>query len=146
MVHIATALYDLGILDESTVDPRIMGYLTSWKRFREDKPPYKPEHIEVKMVDTLYRYAGTIDRLPLLDIKCGVYKKADIAQLGAYFGLCQANKIDRDLYMGPDARQVVYLDEQGGDPIVDAYTVSQVQAARDSFLCALNWHRFKHSK
>ena len=146
MVHLATALYDLGILDEISIDERIRGYLDSWKRYRDAKPPYLPDHIEVKMADALYGYAGTLDRLPLLDVKCGVYKKADFAQLGAYYGLCQANKIDSDLYQGPEARKVVYLDENGEYPCVDSYTLREVQAAKDSFLCALNWFRFKHSK
>jgi hypothetical protein len=147
MIHLATALYDMGTLDESTVDPRISGYLESWKIFKaQNGITYSLEQIEVKMVDTLYRYAGTIDRLPLLDIKAGIYKKADLAQLGGYFGLCQSMKIDRLWYMGAYARQIVYLDENGEPPCVDSYTISQAQSARDSFLCALNWHRFKNSK
>ncbi len=147
MVHIATALYDLGTLDEETIDDRIRGYLDSWKRYREtQKFNYAPQHIEVMLADILYGYAGTLDRLPLLDIKCGVYKKADLAQLGAYYGLCAANKVEKDLYMGPEARRVVYLDEGGEFPGVDQYSLKEVMAARDSFLCALNWNRFKNSK
>jgi len=148
MTHIATALFDLGNLDEtSPLDEEIRGYFESWKRYREaQKFEYAPQHIERMLCDEVYGFAGTLDRLPLLDIKTGVYKKADLAQLGAYYGLCQANKIDRDLYMGPDARKVVYLNEDGSFPIVDEYSLKDVMAARDSFLCALNWHRFKNSK
>ena len=147
MIHLATQLYDLGTLDEESLDDRIMGYLTSWKRYRDKQSSiYAPQHIEVMLADPIYRYAGTLDRLPLLDIKAGVYKKADLAQLGAYCGLCQANKIDSDLYMGPNARKVVYLDEGGEFPVVDSYSLKDVMAAKDSFLCALNWHRFKNYK
>lgn len=147
MIHLATALYDLGTLDESSVDPRIMGYLTSWKRFRDKhQAVYAPEHIEVMLRDKVYGYAGTLDRLPLLDIKAGVYKKADLAQLGAYYGLCAANKLPVELYMGSDARKVVYLDEQGEEPCVNQYDLREVLSAKDSFLCCLNWHHFKNTK
>jgi hypothetical protein len=147
MVHIATGLYDLGTLDEASVDERIKGYLTSWKRYRDNQPyVYLPEHIEVMLADHIYQYAGTLDRLPLLDIKCGAYKKADLAQLGAYYGLCQANKLPTDLYMGPEARRIIYLDENGEYPTVDSYSRSEVIAAMHSFLGALSWHRFKNSK
>ena len=151
MIHLATELYDKG---ESSIEERMKGYeeqikgcLESWKRYRESlKYQFQPEHIELKLADEVYGYAGTIDRLPLLDIKGGVYKKADLAQLGAYYGLCQANKIDRDIYMGPEARRVVYLNEDGSFPVVDQYTVRELISARDSFLAALAWNRFKNTK
>jgi hypothetical protein len=148
MAHLATALFDLDNLDEEVpLDDEIKGYFESWKRFREAQTiQYAPQQVEVMMCDEVYGFAGTLDRLPLLDIKTGVYKKADLAQLGAYYGLCQANKIDRDLYMGPEARKVVYLNEDGSFPMVDQYSVREVMAARDSFLMALGWNRFKNSK
>lgn len=147
MVHLATALLDTGDLDESSLDPRIVGYVESWKRYREtQKFNYDPQHIERMLCDLVYGFAGTIDRLPLIDIKAGVYKKADLAQLGAYYGLCQANKLPAELYMGPDARKVVYLNEDGSFPTVDEYTVREIMSARDAFLSALSWHRFKNTK
>lgn len=148
VVHSESARYDLGILDEDKVDPRIKGYLTSYQRYRDkEKTVYAPEHIEVMLCDEVYGYAGTIDRLKNLnDLKTGAYKKADLAQLGGYYGLCQANKIDRDFYMGPDARKIIYLDEFGEFPRVDQYTVREVLAAKDAFLAALLWHRFKNTK
>lgn len=33
-IHLTTQLYDLGTLDESSVDPRIKGFLEAWKLFR----------------------------------------------------------------------------------------------------------------
>lgn len=147
MIHLATAFYDRGTLDESSVDERIKGFLESWKWFRDKHPSgYAPQNIELKLSDHVYRYCGTLDRLPLLDIKSGVYKKADLAQIGAYYGLCQANKVDRDLYMGPEARKVVYLNEDGSYPTVNQYSIKETMLARDSFLSALNWHRFKNTK
>jgi len=147
IVHEETARYDLGILDEEVLDPRIKGYLESYKKYRNTQSTaYGPEHIELMLADEVYGYAGTLDRLPLADLKCGIYKKADLAQMGGYFGLCQANALCKDLYLGHDARKVIYLDEFGDFPRVDQYTVREVMAAKDAFLAALTWHRFKNTK
>jgi hypothetical protein len=147
-VHAATAMYDLGTLDEDSVDVRIKGYLDSWKRYRDaEKSTYTAEQVEVMLCDTTYGFAGTIDRLAgLVDLKCGAPKKADLAQLGAYYCLCQANKIDKDWYMGSNSRRVIYLNEDGSYPNVKQYTLREIMAAKESFLAALTWHNFKNTK
>src|SRR5208337_2059538 len=103
MGHLMMQYFDLGVLNEEKLDPRMVGFLASWKTFKEQsKIYYFAENIEVQMIDTVYGYCGTIDRLPLLRIKLGAPKKADEFQIGAYYGLCAANKIESDLYLGAD--------------------------------------------
>lgn len=100
-VHHATALDDLGQLDESSIDPVVEPYLMAWRRFtRENQPQW--EVVEGMVYHPLYRYAGTLDRrgtfpgllrpkgLPyrkrvLLDIKTGDEDHASYdLQLAAY--------------------------------------------------------------
>lgn len=79
IVHLATQYDDLGILDESTIDPRILGYIGAWRRFRADTG-FVPDLVEHRGYSLAYRYAGTLDRLGkwpgrhgrhLVDIKTG---------------------------------------------------------------------------
>jgi hypothetical protein len=130
-IHLATELYDKGTLDESTLDPRIAGYLESWK---QSKHYYPNERIEVQLADPVYWYAGTVDRLPLLDIKSGSPATWHRIQLSAYWGLCKANKIDADLYSNPKA---VYLQEDGSIAKVVSYTIKDMIEGLKIFQCAL---------
>jgi len=127
-IHKATELFDKGTLDESTVDPRIIGYLESWQKLSAREFT----GIEVQLADAIYGYAGTIDRLPLLDIKSGAPEKWHKIQLGAYYGLCKAN----DMIFRPSA-MAVYLQEDGAFPKVITYTIKEIQDALKIFLSAL---------
>jgi len=74
-VHEATHYYDDGELDFGDLDPYLVGYVTAWKKFREQTPMVF-DQIEVPLCSTTYGFAGTPDRIgsdangPLvLDIK-----------------------------------------------------------------------------
>jgi hypothetical protein len=61
-VHLATAYDDQGELDEETVDPEIDPYLEGWRKFKAESG-FIPQQIETPMMSTVYRYAGTPDRI-----------------------------------------------------------------------------------
>jgi hypothetical protein len=109
-VHTATWLDDQGLLDEATVDPRIVGHVEAWRRYRRDSG-FTPVGGEAPMAHPLYRYAGTPDRWDahlLIDIKTGKDAPWHILQRAAYRELLkQAGvKIKRDLcvYLAGDGR------------------------------------------
>lgn len=62
-VHRTTVLYDRNRLDWKTVDPRVIGYLRSYVRFRE-VTGFIPEAMEVRSICEVdgKRYGLTIDR------------------------------------------------------------------------------------
>ena len=111
-VHKATELYDLGELDESTVDPMIHPYLDGYVKFRKDTA-FESIHIEQPLYHPSYFYAGKPDRIgPLrdahviIDLKTGVKAKVDELQGAAYWELCRVNNIPAkkvfDLYLNDD--------------------------------------------
>lgn len=61
-VHKATELYDLGTLDEDSIDPAISPYFDAYKRFRADTD-ITIKDVEKRLWCPKYRFAGTIDRL-----------------------------------------------------------------------------------
>lgn len=135
-VHLATALYDKGTLDETTVDPAIAGALASWKRYRE---VYTPTHIELSLSDPIYKLCGTMDRLPLADIK-GPNKSAwQRAQLSGYWHLCRVN----NLGMYCDNPHTVHLDPSGGMPKLHHYSISEMRESSKELLTLLAALRIK---
>lgn len=88
-VHLACELFDKGELDESTVDPELVGYVDGWMTFCRD---FKPRWLAIeKRIYSKLGYAGTLDRLArigrkniLIEIKTGAKSKAHEVQLGAY--------------------------------------------------------------
>jgi len=93
-VHEATALYDRGRLDESSLDPVIVPYVGAWKRFVQDTA-FRPRLIEHSGYHAGLRYAGTLDRvgllgnkrMVLLDIKSGAVGAATRLQTAGYLGI-----------------------------------------------------------
>ena len=73
-VHKATELNDKGILDGLTVDEPLIAYLLAWQRFKED---FKVElrGVEIAMYSPKYMFAGTIDRVAVVN---GVFTIIDI--------------------------------------------------------------------
>lgn len=64
-VHLACEFMDQGDLDESTIDPKIVGYVDAWRRFTDDK---KPQWTEIeKLGYHPFGYAGAWDRGGLID-------------------------------------------------------------------------------
>lgn len=90
-VHEACELYDLELLDETTLDERIVPYLEGYKRFWMDMQP-SWDAIERLVVEPDARYAGRLDRAgrvagraTILDIKTSVAIQPSTAiQLWAY--------------------------------------------------------------
>ncbi len=92
-VHKATELHDKGRLDPASVDPAIEPYLNAWFKFLDDTAfIIEPDSIEQKVYSRKYRYAGTLDRIGILnnkrtiiDIKTSVdFSYATAIQLAAY--------------------------------------------------------------
>lgn len=89
--HRATELYDLEILDESTVDPVIRPYLDGWVKFR-NKTGVVIEKCEELVFSSRYFYAGHQDKRAFLfekrtviDITTGEeFQRAKAVQLAAY--------------------------------------------------------------
>lgn len=61
LVHLAAELWDLGVLDEDTLDPVLVPYLAGWKKFRRE---WECEWTasEVPEYHKLLHYGGTPDR------------------------------------------------------------------------------------
>lgn len=138
-VHKATELYDLGELDEDSLDPIVAGYLNGWKKFITD---FQPEIIDIerRLYCQKYHYAGTLDRLAtinkkciMLDIKSGAHSHAHAPQLAAY---------DHAHPLDIDERWTVYLSEDG------QYKINKYSGKEDFivFLSALNIHNYKNKR
>jgi hypothetical protein len=89
-VHKACELYDLGKLDLNTVDTIIEPYVSAYIQFRHDTG-FVPELIEASGYNSMYDYAGTLDRAgkmnganTLIDLKSGSLPKWVRWQTAAY--------------------------------------------------------------
>ncbi len=142
-VHLATELWDKGILDEATVDPQIAGYLESWKRFRKDQN-YTPIKIEYQIYHPELMVGTKIDRLPLLDIKSGPQAPWHVLQVAFQWITL---KIDQDSLLWPLPSWIpknVYLDPDGGSPKIKTYQPHELREAFKvyaSMLYFLRWRR-----
>ncbi|MBT6047125.1 MAG: hypothetical protein HOG49_09910, partial [Candidatus Scalindua sp.] len=89
-VHLATEYYDKGILDESTVHERVVGYLNAYKKAKAELClNIHPEDIEIRVFHRGLNVCGMIDKLDrttktLIDIKTGIPKDEDYIQTGGY--------------------------------------------------------------
>lgn len=88
-VHVALHYHDEGTLDEATVDPAVAPFLTAWRRFRAERQVAVVE-MERRFADSMRRFAGTLDRILVVDgrrvvadIKTGAVDGADY-QTAAY--------------------------------------------------------------
>lgn len=89
-VHLITRLYDEGTVDEWEFDPAIYPYLEGWKGFLRESG-FRPEIIERPYGSTVYRFAGTPDRIgilngepAILDIKSGAVQDWTALQTVGY--------------------------------------------------------------
>lgn len=133
--HAALEFYDSGDLDESQLDPRLIPYLTAWRKFREQ---YQPEMlaIEERVFNEAYWYAGTLDRRvmmqgseAILDIKTGVPMKHHGVQIALY-RMCFPRVTEG---MG------VYLSESGYK-VVEYHDIDDMSAAK-AIVCLAAWKR-----
>ena len=65
-VHKACELDDLGLLDESTLDPQLAGHLHAWRTFREEHGAHW-KLVEAPLFHPDLGYAGTVDRYGVVD-------------------------------------------------------------------------------
>lgn len=110
-VHKATELYDLGRLDEESLDPALVPYLAAWKAFRKQAVIiFADGGIEKIVADQGGRFAGTLDRLGVdaggalcvIDIKTGQEAPWHALQMAAY-AMTQAGLPRRiSAYLRPD--------------------------------------------
>lgn len=93
-VHKATELSDMDDLDEDALDPVIVPYLDAWKKFRFEMG-VEIIGMEQQLYSTTHKYAGTFDRIAvidgdswLLDIKATASLSPAVGvQLAGYAGL-----------------------------------------------------------
>ena len=65
-VHKAAELDDAGNLDPDSIDPAVAPYLEGWRKFRRESG-FVPEYSEQRVYSTAYQYAGTLDRIGILN-------------------------------------------------------------------------------
>lgn len=70
-VHMALHYDDEGTLDEGTLDPAVAPYLEAWRQFRRDHHVAIVE-MERCYADPVYCFAGTLDRIAVVDGRRGV--------------------------------------------------------------------------
>lgn len=135
LAHLAIHLYDEGELDEESLDPVLSPFVEAWKRFRADTGVEIIES-EQPIVDPLRRYAGTPDKIVLLDgkqtvldLKTGVISPWVRLQLCAY---CEAKTIYR--------RAAVQLNDDGTYKM-HTYTDRQDFGVWNATLAVYHWKR-----
>lgn len=134
-VHLATAFYDRGTLDDSTVANEIRGYLNAWVKFRAETG-YTPAFIEKPLLHPVYGYCGTLDR-DGLDIKSGSPAPWHILQGGGYFELANANNtVHNPLPTMITGWRTVYLQSDGSYK-VHPYSTRDLMQAKKDFLTLL---------
>lgn len=79
-VHKSTEYYDLGILDESSLDAEVGGYVEGWKRFLEDKS-CEILGLEEEVRHKRYNFIGHYDKRVLLGGKHSVLEIKTTAQM-----------------------------------------------------------------
>lgn len=67
-IHTATQFDDEGDLDESGLDPQLLGYVAAWRKFRAETG-FTPDLIEHRGYHEALRYAGTLDRRGIINGK-----------------------------------------------------------------------------
>ncbi len=94
IIHLITEYEDQGVLDDSSVDPILGGYLDGYRRFKVDTN-FIPTHTEYQFYNRKYKYSGRVDKygplfgyMSVVDVKSGAPHEADQYQAPAYlFGL-----------------------------------------------------------
>ena len=134
--HEATALDDAGVLDESSVDSSLAGYLEAWRRFKRDSG-MRILKAEFRICDRVYGYAGTVDRLAVVrhqptipDIKTGDPEPWHALQLAGYARCVPGRPMRMGVYLHDDGK---YTTRTYTDPSDDAAFLACVGVA--------NWKR-----
>lgn len=123
-VHLACELDDKGELDEESLSSPLLPYLKAWRSFKRDTG-IKIESIEKEVASELYKFAGKLDRIGImngsccvLDIKSGSVSPWTALQLAAYeiavnkrlkrfaVQLTETGKYKLHTYSDPQDRQI----------------------------------------
>lgn len=143
-IHLACEYYDRGTLNEETLDPVLAAYLTGWKNFLKDTG-FKSRLIEQPMYSNIYNFAGTPDRIGIMDghycipdIKHGGKQPCYALQTAGYFLLLMESDFANEVLNtgnGTVKRASVYLDPNGRP----GYKVEQYKERSDipDFLAVL---------
>ena len=96
--HKATELWEKGTLDEDELDERIKPFLESYKLWKSFSG-FESLHIELRCWDALYGFAGTMDRVgmlnghtSILDLKSNQVESWCGIQLAGYELLCPSTE------------------------------------------------------
>ncbi|WP_434033677.1 PD-(D/E)XK nuclease family protein [Cupriavidus sp. a3] len=139
-VHKATELYDQGELDESTVPEVVQPYLDAWIRLRTELP-FEILGMEERVYHPSHRYAGTYDRLVLLDGKRCVWDLKTGGMFPSYGPQTAAykNAVEKVSGKRVEGRYTVELRDDG------TYRLHEMTDPDDwpTFLGCLALHRFK---
>lgn len=148
-VHELTHVYDTvdtAVAIHVAKDLRVNAYLLAWRKFLRDVRPIFT-NAEMRLYHTLYRYAGTLDRVAFIDgrlciieIKTGGVIDEYAMQTAAY----QYAYNEKQLGNAAEARYVVQLKATGAYSLIEHKDKDDFQA----FTAALtlgNW-RMKHGK
>jgi hypothetical protein len=65
-IHAALHYSDEGTLDEATLDSRVAPYVEAWQRFLDERKVTLVE-MEQRFADRLLQFAGTVDRIAVVD-------------------------------------------------------------------------------
>ncbi|KAI3591622.1 hypothetical protein D9X30_3447 [Cupriavidus sp. U2] len=140
-VHKATELYDLGELDESTVSPLVQPYLDGWIRLRAELP-FEILGMEERVFHPAHRYAGTYDRLVMLDGKRCIFDLKTGAMFPSYGPQTAAykNAVEKASGKRVEGRYAIELRDDG------TYRLHEMTDPEDwqVFLGCLALHRFKN--
>ncbi len=144
-VHSATAYADAGTLDRDSLDPFLLGYVEAWEKFKKETG-FIITNIEIKLYSERYKYAGTIDRIGIInnrevlpDIKTGQHTISHGPQTAAYAQAAREMGIIKS--RRPD-KMTVKLNEDG------TYNIYPLKGGADfaAFLNALAIYKFKNKR
>lgn len=133
--HKATELYDLGTLDESSLDPAIVPYLDAWRKCRGEKGISVIE-VELKMYHPVHFFATTIDKVVEINGKLTILEIKTSAQWPVCVGLQTAS------------HQVVYNHNKKRKNSVTQRMAVKLKAngnyeiAPDEMFTKLDWNHF----
>ncbi|WP_284459710.1 PD-(D/E)XK nuclease family protein [Cupriavidus campinensis] len=140
-VHKATELYDQGELDEATVPAVVQPYLDGWIRLRAELS-FEILGMEERVFHPAHRYAGTYDRLVLLDGKRCIWDLKTGGMFPSYGPQTAAykNAVEKASGKRVEGRFTVELRDDG------TYRLHEMSDPEDwpVFLGCLALHRFKN--
>ncbi len=139
-VHRALEFFDRDELDEDSLSAELRPYLEAYRSFLADSG-FQPGHVENRVYHPLHRYAGTLDRLGVLngeavvlDFKTGIVLPGHAIQLAAYNCCLPAPRRFR--------RFALQLTGEAKYKLIE-FKASEFQRDFEVFLAALACHRFQ---